>query len=1049
MLKKRILASSMASVMALTSFSAVAFAADEEKYGNKTVADLKEYVESDAVQKFVGSKDYNATRTANFNDAYRYAQNVVKANSSSEATVAYRMLSAVVDDMRYWTVDELRELIAEVKGVLGDNNKLEGGDGADLRYSDSSYNNCKSRLRSAETIAEKNATDIRKVDKAYDDLNQAYNALEKYDEVYKADFKSVYDSLNDLMVNNKQKYDAWTRIKIANSGVNGYDGFTVAYGTFYYHMNTIFNRITATYKPFSDKRIDKTTNTNIIAAYKAAKEALAVMDAVINKCEPDAESIAFKGDVQDLIGKGGAYHKRLAYDFGSVAVAALVGQATTAANATGTPANLQIKNGDGWENYNGSTHTAANSGTTTGFSEGWELNYNGPKLADANFTIKFKTAAYVVYNEDGTIARFAANEAAASVNPSIREYGQAISDGNEFNLAELVNLSASLKAVTAVTDRADAVDPNGVVDSDVNENCPHNAHNTTLGACHNDGSIYGGVVAIADDSKGYTFKSNAPATTTVALGNILAIAQNYLEDITSVSASGTAANVSGDLVAKVTFSAGTATATSDATLTCVADGTTAKLSTDTTVGNAVTLTDYGITGNTLSVGDLGKTISYDGEASTKTCTGSLIGSSANFTFDDTAATEATAKTLTVVLINGTPTLSADGTTAATLDNFGLKATSNELSKGDVGKTLSFTAAVAAPSAESTDMSTKSGLVLNNGTTLKKMLLDANIDTNGSWLQQLPGNANLYKEDASGKRSDILWEEWTDIYNYLNYALKDKYTDPAAATDAKTRSDVISLINSTKALENVTYNVPMFTEWYKNAMAARQDAEKWVDATNLSSYVDNDAVNGKAVVKDAQFFKGVAVDGRTPVNMTTSGAIASEVYADLEYYYNKLNDKNNQYNLSYQTIADTIAIASSKYDENGKESLKDAIDACAYALSIVKKDSASMQEAFSNSRVFNGNNRLDSWAAPGTSQHSLQVAYNNLKKAMEDQLRGDVDNNGKVNISDVTALLTHVIKKDYGEKGSELFERCDINDDNHVNVQDATALLKIIIDAKNG
>lgn len=57
----------------------------------------------------------------------------------------------------------------------------------------------------------------------------------------------------------------------------------------------------------------------------------------------------------------------------------------------------------------------------------------------------------------------------------------------------------------------------------------------------------------------------------------------------------------------------------------------------------------------------------------------------------------------------------------------------------------------------------------------------------------------------------------------------------------------------------------------------------------------------------------------------------------------------------------------------------------------------------------------------------------------DGLKGDVNNDGTVNVSDVTALVNVILGK-----GLDTWNRADVNEDGAINVSDVTALVNIIL-----
>ena len=64
---------------------------------------------------------------------------------------------------------------------------------------------------------------------------------------------------------------------------------------------------------------------------------------------------------------------------------------------------------------------------------------------------------------------------------------------------------------------------------------------------------------------------------------------------------------------------------------------------------------------------------------------------------------------------------------------------------------------------------------------------------------------------------------------------------------------------------------------------------------------------------------------------------------------------------------------------------------------------------------------------------------NIKIDIFSQITGDINGDGEVNVSDVTALINKIL-------GSSTYSDavCDINGDGEINVSDVTALINLIL-----
>lgn len=219
MLKKRILASSMASVMALSSVSVVAFADETASSINTeavTLAQLKEYVES--LEKFVEDEldDYGTTMSENFENAYEAAKVVVEDEdaTSDDITAAYQMLKAVKASLKMYTNAELKELVGDYKKTYETENILNE-EFSDYIYSDDSWSEFESAYETAEDSLDD--TDQRVINDAYADLEAAVKGLKANDKVTKSEFRSTYNKYIDL-VNSFNDYEDWRRGKATVGG---------------------------------------------------------------------------------------------------------------------------------------------------------------------------------------------------------------------------------------------------------------------------------------------------------------------------------------------------------------------------------------------------------------------------------------------------------------------------------------------------------------------------------------------------------------------------------------------------------------------------------------------------------------------------------------------------------------------------------------------------------------------------------------------------------------------------------------------------------------
>lgn len=219
MLKKRILASSLASVMALSSVSVVAFA-DETATADYsevvTKAELKEIVKAE--EKFADDEldDYGTIMSENFENALEAARVVVEnADATTEdATAAYQMLMAVKAKLVLHTTEELSGLVEDYQKTYDTKNILNAEFNDEI-YSADSFKTFKSAFETAKDSLEE--TDQRVINDAYADLEAAIKGLSANPFVKKAEFRSVYTKYIEL-VNGFDTYEEWRRGKATVGG---------------------------------------------------------------------------------------------------------------------------------------------------------------------------------------------------------------------------------------------------------------------------------------------------------------------------------------------------------------------------------------------------------------------------------------------------------------------------------------------------------------------------------------------------------------------------------------------------------------------------------------------------------------------------------------------------------------------------------------------------------------------------------------------------------------------------------------------------------------
>ena len=213
MLRRKILTSAMASVMALTSISAVAFA-------DETATDVKNVKTKADLEALV--KSYDSFRDKEINEvgsiageralgALEYADNVLDDGKSTvdDYTVAYKMIEETMKKCVLHTSSELRDLIKTCEKTYEQNNILNE-DLDDLVYDEEKFAAFSSAFDYAESYVGSN--DSRLITDAWEELDQAWAELKNSAKVTvtKAQFRTALKNY-EKMIGDIKKYDSWRR----------------------------------------------------------------------------------------------------------------------------------------------------------------------------------------------------------------------------------------------------------------------------------------------------------------------------------------------------------------------------------------------------------------------------------------------------------------------------------------------------------------------------------------------------------------------------------------------------------------------------------------------------------------------------------------------------------------------------------------------------------------------------------------------------------------------------------------------------------------------
>lgn len=374
MLKKRILASSMASVMALSAVSVVAFAdetATDIKSEYITKAVLKEYVESKEIDNLVNGDifDYGTIQADNFQNAYDHAQNVIADSKATneDATAAYQMLKSVKSKLEIITAERLKALLDECKPTY-DKNNIRNDELNDNIYDPAKFGNFQNAYDTADLYVD--SEDGRLISDAYYDLKDKYDALKELPTVTKQQFRDVIRDF-DAMLTKKADYEMWRRGTVSVKPTTGSSGkdltkaVYVTYGDLYDIVwgnsdvsvvskvnekaaddvltpatdktwiavsagktstdtattDTVYDLVKGQFQRFDKiKSSNTTSDLDVMAAYKAAQEAVNVF----KSWKADNTARAAKANITTTINK---YRAKLAADYATDLITNLTGTA--------------------------------------------------------------------------------------------------------------------------------------------------------------------------------------------------------------------------------------------------------------------------------------------------------------------------------------------------------------------------------------------------------------------------------------------------------------------------------------------------------------------------------------------------------------------------------------------------------------------------------------------------------------------------------------------------------------------------------------------------
>ncbi len=333
MLRRRILASAMASVMAIGSVAVVASAEDTAVATKqiKTKADLEALVKSYDSFRTKEINDYGSESGEDFLDALEYAENVVADSAATvdDYTVAYQMVSATYNALKVYTAEELNNLIKANKTKY-DSNNVYNEELGDIIYTTDSWEKFKDEYENAEAVV--TSKDSRIITDSYETFKKAVDNLSVVKTVTKSQFRSALKTYEQLK-QNVYKYDTWRRgvlpgwTDIPSGDYWKYNNATnVSFGALYgWATGNEGDCYDAYDKLDGFKSVDKTSLDDVVSGYIK----LGDINTILAAWTADDTDRASKATVKSLINK---YRGVLVYDYNKTDAYALYDEVAALAN---------------------------------------------------------------------------------------------------------------------------------------------------------------------------------------------------------------------------------------------------------------------------------------------------------------------------------------------------------------------------------------------------------------------------------------------------------------------------------------------------------------------------------------------------------------------------------------------------------------------------------------------------------------------------------------------------------------------------------------------
>lgn len=1026
MLRRRILASAMASVMAIGSVAVVASAEDTAAATKqvKTKADLEALVKSFDSFRAKEINDYGSMSGEKFLDALEYADNVINDSASTvdDYTVAYQMVTATYNSLKIYTTEELATLIKANKSKYDSKNILNDELNDNL-YDGDKWDKFVSEYESAEDVLD--SKDSRIISDAYESLTDAAANLGGLTVVTKAQFRTALKNY-ETQKQNIYRYDTWRRGTVSGDlgGVDDSWKFSVntSYGALY---SVITNDETDFYNMYDEldsyKNVSKTSKEDIVKAYKKASSYATILGA----WAPDDTARASKATVKSLIDK---YRGVLVFNYDRDDAYALLDQIAAKTTlgydkdkSADEPWTLEVAKDVSVDDYSNQWH---NSGKVT-------------KLTEAHINVKNTNVAVYIPTKD-----------------NLWTGDPILAAGDDYKTNKISGVSYKLFSKGSTIDLTDYIN---VTAADVNA---HKAD--AYAASTNDTPVFGAErttagdnarAAVADANK--TIAANdANATNVADVDTVLATKDAKAQEAWKTFKNGylaAYANLKTAIKAvedKLNASSVAKTANQDVDAILAAG--------DDLKAAIAAINEYfgenGVNGAALNA--------Y----------GNAAGWNDNSIFPWTAlgAAKEVAKAAQPIVDSVADikkeAYPRDAFVEEQYTKYGLSNnTENEGtdSYGDkIGEWIfKDYVQLTTDAIQTTKDQTAQIKHVDLATALE--LAELYIEGDKTKLADAAQNDIYNLCDTTGEfvvgSAKGSAAEWTVVYRYLSYALSDKYDLVAAKY---TKAQVADLLEKSYDLAEKTGDAGLFAAHHDTLVDVRKEASEWIAAAN----------------KEKKYKDNVSAP---------NGVLATSMYDKLKNAYDALEKDYNAFKYSFGEIYVALSTYAEMIDEGelvANDTLKTAMEQTALKLSTVESlddalykdgweantdvDWTIDNDAYTSDRFFNDYNRVftsndnyelatktkagkakihkpdDSSAAK--SHKELKEAYEALlaevtKQTTPTTVLGDVNGDGVVNALDAAAILKAVVNNTAIDVAVG-----DYNADGAVNALDAAAILKFVV-----